>query len=465
MYSRFSIAKPPAELFEYLRSNLDQSAPVLRRRSIMTLSADGNWRLVCCAIEAFPGPGTKAGDMIARSYPRAILYEDWLTVADCLKFVDDAHSGVLVLDEIRLKRSGASNWQMQLVPLKNYYMAKAGLVVAMKFQEGPMEIIQDPLLAVNAPYYPDLTEAARDWLQFPVYNGANDARNGEIIFLLPEARALFSGTSLHEGVLKIEIQGSEIETLALVVKGAYWEGSSVGHFESAVVDRSVVITIPENVDRLEYVLMDSNGNIYDFQKETRFNSSGLTALLPAAPDNDLVQQVRAACAAGEGAGVEFKPFLEIREKLDTYEKKWKLLELVRTVVAFANTRGGCIYIGVDDDCSVSGMTEGLRKSTREQVTDDSIRRYYGALTNWIRGRIDTDVPFRSLHVRVDDEFVVILDVAELAQKPAAIHDDNRLYVRAGASNRAVSPKLWESIKLGSAASTDVFVAHNGSFGG
>lgn len=464
MYNRFSIAEPPAELFEYLRSNLDQSVPVLRRRSVLTLSADGNWRLVCCAVETFPGLGTKAGDAVARSYPRVILYEDWLTAEDCLKLIDDVRNGELVLGEICLKRNGASNWQMQLVPLKNYYMARAGLVVAMQYQGGSTEIIQDPLLSVNAPYYPDLTEAARDWLQFPVYNGSNDARNGEIIFLLPEARALFSGAVLHEGVLKIEVQGNEVETLALIVKGAYWEGASVGHFESAVTDGAAVITIPEDVDRLEYVLMDSNGNVYDFQKETRFEGSGLTALLPTAPHDDLVQQVRTACATGEGTVVEFKPFLEIREKLDTYEKKWKLLELVRTVVAFANTRGGCIYIGVDDDCSVSGMTEGLRRSTRAQVTDDSIRRYCGALTNWVRGRIDTDVPFRSFHVRVDDEFVVILDVAELTQKPAAIHDDNRLYVRAGASNKAVSPKQWESIKLGSLTSTDVFVVHDRSFG-
>lgn len=75
----------------------------------------------------------------------------------------------------------------------------------------------------------------------------------------------------------------------------------------------------------------------------------------------LADQVREACESGEGLHVEFKPFVAPEQKLGSSSEKTKLREVVTTVVAFANTEGGHIYLGVEDDCTMSGIDEGIQK--------------------------------------------------------------------------------------------------------
>jgi hypothetical protein len=87
-------------------------------------------------------------------------------------------------------------------------------------------IAQGPLLAPGEPYYPDLHEAAGHWLPFPVYHGQSDARNQEVIFLLPEARAFFTDAKLRDGFLEISVGGTAAAGTALTVKGAYWQDKS-----------------------------------------------------------------------------------------------------------------------------------------------------------------------------------------------------------------------------------------------
>lgn len=464
MYQKFSMPEPPAQLLDYLRPNLAPDAHKLRLRAVLTQSVSDVWQLVCCTVEALPGCEARAGDVGTRRYVKAVLYEDWLTVADCQQFIDGVQRGELTFDDIRLNRGWPSQWQTQLVPLKNYYMARAGIVVATRFQESAVEIAQDPLLAVSAPYYPDLTEAARDWLPFSVYNGGSDARNGEIVFLLPEARAFFSSASFREGVLSIDVQGSAVEALMLVVKGAYWEGSLITHFERGVADGVAAIAIPEKVDRLDLVLMDSNGNVYDFQKEDRYSNSGLAGLIPAPPDDDLVQQIRTACLDGEGTQVEFKPFLPLRDKPGENKREGKLLEVLKTVVSFANTRGGRIYIGVNDDCTVAGARDGLEKWAKAEVDDVTLVRYCGILANWIRGHVVGEVHMRLSHANVDEEFVVVVEVSEAMKKPVEISNDKLLYVRSGANNRPLPPRQWEHIIQGNVANMAVFHERNPDFG-
>src|SRR6188768_1734396 len=72
-----------------------------------------------------------------------------------------------------------------------------------------------------------------------------------------------------------------------------------------------------------------------------------------------VQQLRKLVAAGEGASLEFKRKATFPEKI------------VREMIAFANTKGGILLIGIGDDGSLAGlkhpedelhvMTEALKK--------------------------------------------------------------------------------------------------------
>lgn len=71
-------------------------------------------------------------------------------------------------------------------------------------------------------------------------------------------------------------------------------------------------------------------------------------------------QLRHQVAGGENLHTEFK------RKLPEWDK------LMREVVAFANTAGGCVFIGVDDDGSLAGLKEPREI---EEVLGGKIHQY------------------------------------------------------------------------------------------
>lgn len=435
MYQTVNSPDPPNTLIEYLQMSLNQGAGQLRRRAVLARPAGGDWLLLCCAVEAFPDSGPRPDPVAPRRYPPCVLYEDWLTPEECRKFIDDVQNGEVTLGDIRIERRGNPSWRIELLPLKNSYMGRAGVCAATRFEEGTAGIAQGPLLAPGEPYYPDLIEAAGNWLPFTIYHGDHDARNQEIIFLLPEARAFFASAGTYNGVWQIDIGGTGIDRLSLTVKGAYWEGSCMTHFEKEVTNGKARLSVPDDVDRLEYVLTDSDGTVYDLQREDRFYHTGLGRQRLDGAARDLAEQVRTACLEGEGMRIEFKPFIDCERGMGTKANKTKLRELITTVVAFANTQGGRIYIGIDDDCCVSGIAQELEQWAKAEVSEDAANRYRGALTRKIKDDLVGDVPVRVSYTLVDDAPVMIVDVAQSAAKPVMVRGDNILYVRAGASNR------------------------------
>lgn len=436
--------EPSERLVEYLETAGDQGAIQLRRRAVLTRSTDGGWALVCCTVEALQPNAEKSEVIPPRHYEQVVLYEDRFTTEDCRQFIGEVQSGHATFGDLTFERDGNAQWSSELVPLENIYMPCAGHVVQARFAKKSNWSSQGPLLAQNEPYYSDLSEAARDWLPLIVYHGENDARNQQIIFLLPESRAFFSNAVSSNGTLVLSVDGTETERLPLMVKGAYWEDKTVTSFDVAVKNGLAKFAVPDEVERLEYVLLDSNGVIYDFQREDRFNHSGLGRRRLNEVDHDLAQQVKTACLDGEGPQIEFKPFIDCAQGMGSKTKKTKFRELVTTVVAFANTQGGRIYIGIDDECGVSGVAQELQQWAKAEL-EEAADRYRGALTSRIRDQVIGDVAMRVSHVVVDDGVVVIVDVSQSPLKPASVRADNIFYVRAGASNKQLPPDQWESV--------------------
>lgn len=440
----YNLSAPPAALADYLQS-LGQGARRLRRRAVLTRPSGDNWTLLCCTVEGRPDSSEEIEATPSRRYADAVLHEDWLTADECHRFIDDIQAGYVTFGHTRIARNGNATWQMERLPLKNVYMARAGLCITAPFQERSAGVAQGPLLAAAEPYYPDLHEAARHWLPFPIYHGHSDARNQEIIFLLPEARAFFADTKFRDGVLEVSVDGTEPPDVALTVKGAYWHNGVLSHFDEAVRQGTVRISVPGDAQRLEYVLIDAAGAVYDFQQENRFNDSGLGMHRQDNAAQSLIHQVLAACLDGEGMRTEFKPFIDCAEAIGTRDKKTKLRELATTVVAFANTQGGHIYLGIDDECGLAGIGQALQKWSKKEISADVADHYCRALTARLRDHLIGDIPMRVSQATVNGTLIVVVDVSQSPAKPATVKDDNILYVRAGSNNRQLPPDQWKAV--------------------
>lgn len=436
MFDReYNITDPVKILAAYLESNRF-SYLSLRRRAVIYFS-NNKWTLLACTVEAIVSDIEPVEAVASKCYPQAVLFEDRLSNEGLLDFVKQVSEGRFCLGEYSL---GATNthrqWTRERVPLSNNHMLRAGQVWSARFDDVNVNSYE-ALLAPQQPYYPDLFEAVKNWLPFPVYHGSSDSRKGEVILLLPETRAYLADATFKGKVIDIQVAGTELNKLSLELKGAWWDEEGIHHFEEQVSNRLAQLSIPEFANRLEYVLADSEGAIYDRHYEDGYRHTGLGRKRIVSGDTSLVDIVREACRNGEGLQVEFKPFIELEND--------KLKEIIRAVVAFANTQGGRIFLGIDDDCGLLGIDGQLAKWAKAEPNEATCERYLGAIRGKIRDVVQGDPVLNFMQTVVDDCRIVVIEVSAAKEKPISIRQDKSLYIRRGSSNSKALPEEWKAI--------------------
>ncbi|KUO71789.1 MAG: hypothetical protein APF81_06725 [Desulfosporosinus sp. BRH_c37] len=112
---------------------------------------------------------------------------------------------------------------------------------------------------------------------------------------------------------------------------------------------------------------------------------------------------------------------------DSILRKLKRIGYFKTIVAFANTEGGRILLGVNDDGIITGVEP---KGLREQIQD--------LIEVYVDGSPSVDF---SQHI-IDGEKILVIQVHEGTDKPYALNFDRnkpQFYVRRDASNRLAKP--------------------------
>ena len=97
------------------------------------------------------------------------------------------------------------------------------------------------------------------------------------------------------------------------------------------------------------------------------------------------------------------------------------IKFLKTVVAFANTNGGTIFLGVDDDCQITGFKEDAKAKIEDLIADNCDPP--------IEVQIDADV-------LVQGKPITLVKVPEGKNKPYTLKDRGIL-VRRGTSNRQI----------------------------
>jgi len=104
-------------------------------------------------------------------------------------------------------------------------------------------------------------------------------------------------------------------------------------------------------------------------------------------------------------------------------------EIYKEVIAFANTDGGMVYVGIDNDGNAVGLTD--------------VDKEYSRITNGIRDAIMPDVTM-FVHFFIQENKVVRITVSEGSNKPYYLKGKglkpSGVYVRQGASSVSASPE-------------------------
>ncbi|RIW16158.1 ATP-binding protein [Algoriphagus lacus] len=146
-----------------------------------------------------------------------------------------------------------------------------------------------------------------------------------------------------------------------------------------------------------------------------------------------LQEVKTLAANGEGLTIEFKKKAAFPEKI------------VREVIALANTEGGNLLIGVDDDGTVSGQ-----RFIEEEifVMDKAIR----------------ELIFPALHYEVftvklsEKKGVAVFRIPHSPDRPHFLKekDKKQAYIRVGDRSVQASREVWEVLKKSRVPKDTVF---------
>ena len=272
------------------------------------------------------------------------------------------------------------------------------------------------LIAVNAPYYPSLEYVLSDLFGIRVQGWTNYLR-GQVMVVLPDFRARISKLTVATTYVRADLECPFRQPSELVMK-TYAESRTrqLVQETTRLQEPFVQFDLPDRASFVSMALVcASTGDVLD-EKVFR---EGVSWREPNVVVEPLAPEIEQLLLTGEGETVEFK------EKLDINSQR-----LAKTAIAFANTNGGTIVFGIDDDQRVVGC---------------DIRGMADTITNILRSRCDPPPRFTTKIVRYEDKDLLLVQVAHSS---ATVHvvKDLGPFIRANGSNRTPTSHELELLR-------------------
>lgn len=265
----------------------------------------------------------------------------------------------------------------------------------------------EPFVALDAPLYPGPWEVVRLWTGVDVsrYNQLL----GSIEFLLPNFSAKIQELRLASGILTVGIKTKEISPNDIVGKLACENFSGQAIQQDIAFQRnSATIQLGFTPDWWHvYILSKIDGVALDFRKVHASWSSLPAGVVVELGPADIAEILN----RGENEQVEFKPDVSNRQD-----------DFLETVVSFCNTRGGTVFVGVNDNGKPIGVVE--------QKLEETVQ-------NMVRSRCDPPPQVSVERKDFQGKIICLVRVAEGEDKPYNLRDRG-VFVRAGSTDRLAS---------------------------
>ena len=252
--------------------------------------------------------------------------------------------------------------------------------------------------------------------------GASFQHQWELLTVIPDLRARVISAEWLPSTLHLN--------LALCVPADHVQlqiihsGAAIGHQLGEAKTGEQQFEIPDDARKLSIFVVDRTGDcVAQVHLGSIYECYG-----KAKSEAEALQRAKIDLTGGESDTVEFKPFMA--------QKDVKESEFVKTVIAFANTYGGRIYVGTTDDGIPQGEIEACR--ILQCNVADAIAQQMSRLKSLIREKVK---PVPTVEIRqmiLGSDPVVVAEVQRGDNPPYATHQ-NQIYVRKGATSRIADP--------------------------
>jgi len=269
-------------------------------------------------------------------------------------------------------------------------------------------IPQNALAKFELPVYPNGTEAIVDFLQLDMLG--DYILTPRIELLIPDYRARIKNLRLAGNRVGIEAESMETALSDLVAK--FYCKTETRAYTSDI--------IPLENGQADYFVEKEpilvEAQLFSSLDKEAIDSRSFDYRYPRTLEGIVIENIEAQLVdiinRGESISVEFKGGLTPKTHID----------FMKTVVAFANTNGGTIFLGVGTDARLIGFDEDVK----DKITD-LIANYCDPP---IELQIDSKVP-------VKDKKITLVRVPEGTNKPYLLRNRG-IIVRKGSTDRQIT---------------------------
>lgn len=215
--------------------------------------------------------------------------------------------------------------------------------------------MSDPLFDSRENFFAkDIGDATAQWLSMPWLRDATQPAGGiEVTF--HDERAFFGDVVRDDDSIVASVARRITEALFVTTVQTSYSGHRT-HRILPLTNESIRVPLLGGTRDLELYLHSETGFCFDWLTENEYGTTRpQSLLLPQLEQMPGPTALVKALDEGESERMEFKEWLPMERS------QAKSGELLRTVCAFANTRGGSLYIGVTDDLRVVGCARPLRE--------------------------------------------------------------------------------------------------------
>jgi len=273
-------------------------------------------------------------------------------------------------------------------------------------------------VTVDQPLFPD------SYLAIRTIVGLDLSRyhqfQGSIIFLLPKYEARIQEVKMSAKEISMKISAKEA-TVNDVIGKLYYEGGQIENTRQENIvfhEETKSIPLEFTPNYLEvYLLSRKSGKSLDHRT--------INLRWPISPKDVIIEittdEISELIRRGENERIEFKQEL-IEEKTQH--------RFVESVVAFSNSYGGTVLVGVSDNGDVVGISDPKRE-------EEKIR-------NILRSKcapiVEPDIKTRL----INEKSILVVQVKEGEKKPYTFREKG-VYVRSGSTNRVATPDELDEI--------------------
>lgn len=377
---------------------------------------DGNFNLYVVKLD-FISKDADIPESIDYDYGDSFLMRKSIAFEECLNILqsvmDNGKLGIPRMENYSIKTTGYRKYYLSSNTTKNFIEAKfPTLCYEARLEQSTSQIPHYLMIGNGNPPYVGATKAFVHLFNMPDTKwGYNEPY---FIIAIPDLRARIKTIKIRNEKILIEIESKHISENELGIQ--YFvsgNGLIVSEPFTKIKKGKVNISFKNEPEEILVILSTKEGEVLDKKEINTSYTKPDTSIVIETPSYSLKEII----AGGENKHVEFKSQLGQPERL------------IRSVVAFANTKGGRIFLGVSEE---NGKIVSVKNPSDTKNT----------IITWIGSYCDPKI---DVSIQYSKELkILIIEVPEGDHKPYFLVDEG-VFVRVGGTNRHASKAEWQQM--------------------